>query len=64
MKEKCAPHFQSAITPEIMLKIAPFLEQRGAVRPPLMLYTLTLVWRHVTFLWPSPLFKKFGVNGR
>ena len=54
--------FQNAVTPEIMVGIAPYLVHRGTLGAPSTFLVLALVWRHVTFLWPYPFYKLFCVS--
>ena len=56
--------FRNVVTLQIIVGIAPNLRHRGTMGAPSNFDTLTLVWRHMTFLWPSPFFKNFGVNRR
>ena len=61
-KMACAIFFQNAVTPEIMVGIAPYLVHRGTLGAPSTFLVLALVWRHVTFLWPYPFYKLFCVS--
>ena len=61
-KNGVAIFFQNAVTPEIMVGIAPYLVHRGTLGAPSTFLVLALVWRHVTFLWPYPFYKLFCVS--